>query len=442
MVALEDTSDAQTWDGTTLPAPNVIWTPDVAAGDTACTVLMLPNGDQLTYDQTTKTYNSVTNPIKVEPWWNNSNRKPSTSLGGQIYHLGAANIGTGYSTKGIYNLTVGRKDTSTAYYNIITGYGNKASGSMNILSGSGLNVSGIRNVVSGINNTVSGSYSHVSGISSTVTGHYSSVSGGFHPSVAAQYSIVGGRSNTAGGFYNIVGGLLNDVSSSYHAVGGRTHTVSGNYNAVFGTDCTVSGSSCITAGANNTIDGGVGNIALGYINTVGPGANYGVAIGRNLTVTGLYGMAIGNGGSAGAAQFNARFPQGFRLETNSAGTIGMTLGASGTSWASISDRRAKNSIQNLGYGLKTVMSLRPTQYKYNGKSSTSIGFIAQEVQALVPEVVSQTTMGPDGDYLGINYTELIPVLTKAIQEQQVQMEAQQAQIEELKSQVQELQARK
>jgi hypothetical protein len=120
---------------------------------------------------------------------------------------------------------------------------------------------------------------------------------------------------------------------------------------------------------------------------------------------------------------SARFSGGYKLESNNAGTTGVALAASGTAWTSISDRRSKNSIAGLTYGLSTVMALRPTQYKYNGNTNTSLGFIAQEVQAIVPEVVVQTGMGPDGDYLGVNYTELIPVLTKAIQELKAENDA-------------------
>jgi hypothetical protein len=58
------------------------------------------------------------------------------------------------------------------------------------------------------------------------------------------------------------------------------------------------------------------------------------------------------------------------------------------------------------------------------------GFIAQELQKIMPELVSE---GNDKDkLLSVNYTAIIPVLTKAIQEQQVLIEMQQKQINELK----------
>ena len=82
-----------------------------------------------------------------------------------------------------------------------------------------------------------------------------------------------------------------------------------------------------------------------------------------------------------------------------------------------SDRRKKKDIEDLRYGLKEVLKLRPV--KYNWKSRTTkqkvIGLIAQEVQSVVKEVVSE---GDDNKKsLGIQYSNMVPVLIKAIQDQ-------------------------
>lgn len=70
--------------------------------------------------------------------------------------------------------------------------------------------------------------------------------------------------------------------------------------------------------------------------------------------------------------------------------------------------------------------LRPVTYRLKeGDERTRVGFIAQEVQTIVPEVV--TPFGK-GDMLGIEYSSLVPVLAKSIQEQQKLIERQQAQI--------------
>lgn len=63
----------------------------------------------------------------------------------------------------------------------------------------------------------------------------------------------------------------------------------------------------------------------------------------------------------------------------------------------------------------------PVQYnwKNNPKNDLQIGFLAQDIQKLIPEAVVEPT---NGDPMGMKYTELIPVLVKAIQEQQKKIE--------------------
>lgn len=103
------------------------------------------------------------------------------------------------------------------------------------------------------------------------------------------------------------------------------------------------------------------------------------------------------------------------------------LGRNTLRWANIyaangiiqtSDARAKRDIIDLPYGLIEVMSLRPVSYNWKDQknSTRSLGFIAQDLKHIVGEVVS--TGKNEKDLLGVNYSGLIPVLVKAIQEQQ------------------------
>jgi len=96
-----------------------------------------------------------------------------------------------------------------------------------------------------------------------------------------------------------------------------------------------------------------------------------------------------------------------------------------------SDRRLKKDINNLNYGLNTVLKLRPVSYKWKkGNQDLNLGLIAQEVQKIIPEVID---VGTDKDKtLGMKYTALIPVIIKATQEQQKIIEKQQKEINELK----------
>lgn len=127
-----------------------------------------------------------------------------------------------------------------------------------------------------------------------------------------------------------------------------------------------------------------------------------------------------------------------------------------------SDRNLKENIQPLQNGLETIMKLNPTTYnfrgngEYNGlKLSTGLhyGLIAQEVEQVLPSLVKDnvhtysesvnSATGPNQtngdeviktmDYKTMNYTELIPVLIKAVQEQQEEIDRLTKEVERLKS---------
>ena len=85
-------------------------------------------------------------------------------------------------------------------------------------------------------------------------------------------------------------------------------------------------------------------------------------------------------------------------------------------WLQGSDRRIKNDIDDLKYGLNEVLKLKPKTYKLKSDNSSRIGFIAQDVVDIIPEMV--TIPQNDSQIYALSYMSMIPVLTKAIQEQQ------------------------
>lgn len=85
------------------------------------------------------------------------------------------------------------------------------------------------------------------------------------------------------------------------------------------------------------------------------------------------------------------------------------------------------------------MQFRPVEYNLISSGLKQVGFIVQEMKKLVPEVISGTEGDlAKGETLGITYANLVPVLTKAIQEQQTIIQNQQIQIDELKIMMQQL----
>ncbi len=98
-----------------------------------------------------------------------------------------------------------------------------------------------------------------------------------------------------------------------------------------------------------------------------------------------------------------------------------------------SDIRLKTNIEDLLYGLKEVLQLQPKAYNWkdNEQNKKSLGLIAQDVQQIISEIVNQ--QDDAAKTLGISYTELIPVLIKAIQEQQEIIESQKLSLKKEKS---------
>ncbi|OAI39531.1 hypothetical protein AYO38_01440 [bacterium SCGC AG-212-C10] len=87
-----------------------------------------------------------------------------------------------------------------------------------------------------------------------------------------------------------------------------------------------------------------------------------------------------------------------------------------------SDARLKHDVLPISEGLGAVLALNPVSFIYNdGDGSRQLGLIAQEAQQVVPEVVNA---GDDEErLLTLDYSKLVPVLIKAIQEQQAEIES-------------------
>ncbi len=81
-------------------------------------------------------------------------------------------------------------------------------------------------------------------------------------------------------------------------------------------------------------------------------------------------------------------------------------------WVSASDRSLKTNIKDISYGLETIEKIQPRSFEYIKTGEPSIGFIAQEMETVVPEIVSDGGMGTKG----ISYGQLTAVLVKAVQE--------------------------
>jgi hypothetical protein len=94
-----------------------------------------------------------------------------------------------------------------------------------------------------------------------------------------------------------------------------------------------------------------------------------------------------------------------------------------------SDARLKKNISDMEPVLKNVMKLNTKKYQYTDNAETdphTIGFLAQEVYSLFPEIVTN-----DRDYLGLDYSGFGVIAIQAIQEQQVLIDSQDKTIDNL-----------
>ena len=115
----------------------------------------------------------------------------------------------------------------------------------------------------------------------------------------------------------------------------------------------------------------------------------------------------------------------------SSGTQNVSANAGGRLVLGTSDRRLKEDITPLSGMLDKVKGLNPVSYKWidkeNSGAGTNLGFIAQEVEEVFPEVTYETVEGMKG----LNYPGLISPLTKALQEAITRIEALEAQLTQL-----------
>ena len=193
-------------------------------------------------------------------------------------------------------------------------------------------------------------------------------------------------------------------------------TASGWASTAMGFGTTASGRAS-TAMGENTKATDYASLTIGQYNSV----NSTVTSGGNATyfVADNAAFVIGNGTASNAESdaFVVRFNGNATLSGN------LTIN---------SDERLKDNIQPLGSTLNKLHQIEAKTYslKKDEEHTPKIGVLAQEVQAVFPELVTE---GADG-ILSVNYQGLVPVLINAINEQQLKMSEQDAKIAALEAQ--------
>jgi hypothetical protein len=188
-----------------------------------------------------------------------------------------------------------------------------------------------------------------------------------------------------------------------------------------------------TAGSERMRINSDGDLLLGTTGTIYSsdermslvGNGNGAGIGIKTTFKTGQCLGLWNAGTSGTRHI-IRFAAGSgKTEIGSISHNGSVINYGGTS-----DYRLKENVSPLKDGLNRLNQLNPVQFDWKRTGDTSEGFIAHEVQEIFPTAV---TGEKDGEEMQtVDYGKITPLLVKAIQEQQTQIDALQSEINKLK----------
>ena len=267
-----------------------------------------------------------------------------------------------------------------------------------------------------------------------------------------------GSGNIAVGGANLNYRFESDTSvANDQAIRGvNSATTGGNYGAVF----VANGSGASTnRGVYTTASGATTNQEL-YIDSLAASPNnwaiystsaaqsyFGGSVGIGIGTPAAKLTVVGTNSTDSFRVYNASSTHWAALYPDSSGNIYAQsdsayceLPASGSSWTCSSDQRLKQNIRDLPYedGLGVIQKLRPVTYEMKTDTNhlQQLGFIAQEVQGVVPQLVQKSSITtkttPDG-MLTLNTTGMTPLLVKAVQQMKSLFDSDHADLVELRS---------
>jgi hypothetical protein len=331
------------------------------------------------------------------------------------------------NTTGYYNTATG----SAALYSNTTGYDNTATGQGALYS----NTTGVYNTASGLgalsSNSV-GSFNTADGYEALFSNvGDSAVNGSFNTAVGYQALYM--NNDTSGtGFFASANVAVGD-QALYNNTTGYENTATA-HQALY-SNTTGYGNTATGVEALNSNTTGYGNTAVGslglYNNTTG---NYLTCIGYDCSVSG---DGLSNATATGA---HARVGASNSVVLGGTGPYSVKVGIGTTtpsnvltvaqgaghpvsdSWETYSSRRWKTNIQPIHDALAKVENLRGVSYDLQETGKHEIGVIAEEVGAVVPELVSYEANGKDAR--SVDYARLTALLIEASKEQQREIQRQ------------------
>ena len=237
---------------------------------------------------------------------------------------------------------------------------------------------------------------------------------------SAGYSLTTGTENT------FIGSSHAGTGAGYYVTTGSKNTILGGYSGnQGGLDIRTSSNYIVLSdgdGNPRQIIDGSGNVLIGK--TTGTNTAYGTYINQ----TGQLNLVVKTGNSQGIF-LNRQDDTGnaitFRQANSDVGSISVT--GTTTSYNITSDYRLKENVEPMVGALAKVSALKPVTYKWKVDGSASQGFIAHELQAVVPDAVTGEKDAVDEEgkpvYQGVDTSFLVATLTAAIQELKAEFDA-------------------
>lgn len=275
----------------------------------------------------------------------------------------------------------------------------------------------------GINTIASGNYGMALGNNAVASGS-NSVALGQSIEASGISSVVIGSGANATGFGSFAFGNGSESSHTHSIAMGRQANSSGYISTAIGYQTNASGYFATAMGSETNAPSAYEFVVGRFNTTYTPNANTGWSSNDRLFV-------VGNGIS------DASRSDALVILKNGDATFSGELEADGMSLTS--DKNLKKDIQPLSNALENIQKLNGYSYFWKNQEQRGkekqIGVIAQEVQAVYPELVNN-----NGKNLTVNYQALVPVLIEAIKEQDAKIESLETQNQLLEVKLMELES--
>tara|TARA_B110000503_G_scaffold142250_1_gene238430 strand:- start:914 stop:2074 length:1161 start_codon:yes stop_codon:yes gene_type:complete len=334
-------------------------------------------------------------------------------IGNNAVDLSYSNTTVSTGATGASSVALGENTTASGVFSTALGVGTQANGQGSTALGSGTVAGGFYATATGFFTTASGDYSTAMGFGAQEEGITNNGTPYYKNEASGGYSVVIGSRNKSEGFKSVSIGGDNLSSGTSSTAIGENNIATGDHSIAMGL---FSESPALHGFAfgNNAYADGFNTVAVGSANTIDENAVSGEWNVNNRV------FVVGNGyydPNTGAVTRSDALTVLFDGTTTIAGDLTIN-----------SDARLKANIISLGSTLAKILQIDGKTYtmKKDENKKQKIGVLAQDVQKVFPELVSEFN-----GIKSVNYQGLVPVLINALKEQDGKIKEQEKRLKRL-----------